>query len=1103
MMAPETSFIYIALMWTLPYHMDSQGLSNEAGSQRTSQETDQQLLINEVNPDNPGLDTKEYVELYHTSGGRVSLDGYVMVLYNGNGNIAYKVLNLTGHMTNDKGFFLIGSSSVVPKPTIFLPSNTIQNGPDGIALYCGGGPYREGMKVTNVGLVDAIVHKSKKNDEADILLNVLTPGKEAFLEDAAFWTNDESIERCLGPDLQWTFQVAKPSPGKENFCSSSRTFNLPRAVINEVCTVASPDEFEFIELRGLPSTSFNGLVLVLMDGATNTVYFSMDIIGKTSSNGLFLVGPAGSNIPVNQPFPVNTSRLLFWTSPAAVALYSGDSSDFPPGTPLMDKLLIDALVYGKQEAMDRELLNFLTPRKSAFHQSNISLQGGSSISRCDCCQLVRDSAAYVSSSPTPGQSNDCPTRDFHQEITYCLKVTECSLWVPDSQISYDIRFSLAGNIENICSCGVSMGYIKDSSVSCQGAGLVFKALLIAKSSSQLQQLHSAFHTHVGREETIIIAGRSAVVDQDCLHAQGTTAKPSGSSSRSPYSDQSELLINELNADNPGSQEDEEYIELLHTARTANTTLDGYWLVLYNGNNNQAYKMLNLTGYQTGTGGYFLVGSARVSPKPAITLPPNTVQNGPDAVALYYSWEPLYAEGMLVTDRGLVDAMVYTSRGLDSVEGLLQVLTPGQEVLLEDAVVGTGDESLSRCHNLLPRNQISYQVTITTPLKDNVCLSSTVSPPTTLPTLHPATLPLDLPQVVINELNTANGLETAFIELRGPPHTNLSGFVVVLFDGLDNKAYATIPLQGLTGANGLFVIGSPSGIVPVPDQLLPVAVQRGPDAVALYYGNPSGFPVRIPVSRKGLVDSLVYTSGDNTDKELLDVLTPGYYMAHEDESSLGGSTSLSRCSCCEVNVPSVYAISAPTPGAKNDCPTANFSMDISLCLQTHNCTAWIESYEKRLHDLKLVLTRSIEDQCHCGISMVYLTGVIFTCNSRVLILSGKVQARSQEQLQTIRQEYWNFISRHQFIYVAGNQVGIDKNCSGPHVTFSTPPAPVPSPVQAAEKTGSLAAWEISVIVLGLLLICLIAGLGSLYYMKRRPSNYTTIEMNNRRENLVEF
>lgn len=50
------------------------------------QETKHTLLINEVNADSPGVDTAEFVELYHTSGQTAHLDGYYLVLYNGNRN---------------------------------------------------------------------------------------------------------------------------------------------------------------------------------------------------------------------------------------------------------------------------------------------------------------------------------------------------------------------------------------------------------------------------------------------------------------------------------------------------------------------------------------------------------------------------------------------------------------------------------------------------------------------------------------------------------------------------------------------------------------------------------------------------------------------------------------------------------------------------------------------------------------------------------------------------------------------------------------------------------------------------------------------------------
>lgn len=259
------------------------------------QKTEHTLLINEVNADSPGEDTSEFVELYHTSGQTARLDGYYLVFYNGNGNQAYKVLNLQGQVTNSQGFFLVGSSSV--SPAIVIPKNTVQNGPDAIALYYGKGNYKEGMSVTSYGLVDALVHKTKKMDRADTLVRVLTPGRGAFLEDSTFRTMDESIERCRGADSQWIFQVAVPTPGTDNHCILTSQLNASAVLISEVFAASSSEEFEFIELQGPHSTELRDIVLVLIDGRTKDIYFTMDVYGKTSLDGLLLIGPARSKTP--------------------------------------------------------------------------------------------------------------------------------------------------------------------------------------------------------------------------------------------------------------------------------------------------------------------------------------------------------------------------------------------------------------------------------------------------------------------------------------------------------------------------------------------------------------------------------------------------------------------------------------------------------------------------------------------------------------------------------------------------------------------------------------------------------------------------------------
>lgn len=269
---------------------NSQNLINDQKMKTT-------LLINEVNADNPGEDTMEYLELYHVSGQKVALKGYHLVLYNGKGNIAYRVLDLGDFSTDDQGFLLVGSGNLVPRPAIILSKGIIQNGPDAIALYFGRSDLYVGMPVNNENLVDALVHKSNKRDKADELVRVLTPGTEPFLEDSLFRTTDESLERCQRVDSQRFFQLGAPTPGADNHCIHFSELNASVVLINEVKLATSPGDAEFVELQGHPSVEVKDLVLVLVEGSTQKIYSVMEVKGETSPDGLLLLGSRLSKTP--------------------------------------------------------------------------------------------------------------------------------------------------------------------------------------------------------------------------------------------------------------------------------------------------------------------------------------------------------------------------------------------------------------------------------------------------------------------------------------------------------------------------------------------------------------------------------------------------------------------------------------------------------------------------------------------------------------------------------------------------------------------------------------------------------------------------------------
>ncbi|XP_068765233.1 uncharacterized protein [Struthio camelus] len=1040
------------------------------------QKTEHTLLINEVNADSPGEDTSEFVELYHTSGQTAHLDGYYLVFYNGNGNQAYKVLNLQGKVTNSQGFFLIGSSSI--NPAMVIPKNTIQNGPDAIALYYGKGNYKEGMSVTSDGLVDALVHKIKKTDRADTLVSILTPDRDAFLEDPTFRTSDESIERCRGANSQWIFQVAMPSPGKDNHCILTSQLNASTVLISEVHAVSSSEEFEYIELQGPHSTTLRDIVLVLIDGRTKDIYFTMDVYGKTSPDGLLLIGPAQSKTPVDLPFPQNTSSPILRDGANAIALYRGNSSSVVLGKALPVSGLLDAFVYTSNEGPDPELLEILTPGRPAYEKKWHQL-GDVSMSQCNCCSVTRDSLSYVLSSPTPGKFNDCPSKRFSQTISFCLHVADCQEWLLKSE---EILMGLVQALDRSCSCGISVAYFKDSKAVCQDLGLVFTTLLNARSEDQLSSLLLAFKTFLESPRVLSFDRRNITAGSSCFKDINVPESPPGVPSHIPEGTQepsaqaAKLLISEINPDNPGGREDTEYVELFYTGRRR-FDLQGYWLVLYNGKNSLAYRVLDLSGYHTNELGYFLVGSGAVSPPPMIRLPSNTIQNGADAVALYYSNTTFYKVNMAVTAKGLVDAVVYTSRMSEKADQLIKVLVPGQSILYENDSHSTEDESLSRCNSLSAILQSSFQVTVMTPLQENSCSNSS------------ALLPSDS-AILINELCLVNSTAPyPFIELKGKPGASLKGHSLVFFSEKEGKTYASIPLWGTFGVTGLFVVTLDGG--PKHDEMKLTfkdisAASEGYSAIAVY--NTNLIPGDMKATSENLVDAVVYTCGPSTVGRHLNFLGPSYVVPCKDDRPL----SLSRCSCCNGSAELQFAVSDPTPGLQNICPQNSFAVDLNLCFLTPNCSTWTLNHERMLKSMGKMLLNSLEENCSCGVSELYLQELNLTCVDSLLKVSGQMWARLPEEQQSIIAWRQGFLASPHPFSVEGRMLKSSAEC----VALKSAPSML-------QSSSSFQGWEIALFVVGsLLLLLLLVGL-AFYFIRRHPLNYTSIEMNDRREIAADF
>jgi hypothetical protein len=139
--------------------------------------------------------------------------------------------------------------------------------------------------------------------------------------------------------------------------------------------------------------------------------------------------------------------------------------------------------------------------------------------------------------------------------------------------------------------------------------------------------------------------------------------------------QTTVVINEVNADNPGGNDTREFIELYGTP---NASLNGYSLVFCGGSTITYYYAIDLSPYSLDQYGFFVAGNALAS-NVDVTFANATLQNGADAVALYFAPITNFPNAGAISSNNLVDAVVYgtadapipaliTALGLNSIPG---------------------------------------------------------------------------------------------------------------------------------------------------------------------------------------------------------------------------------------------------------------------------------------------------------------------------------------------------------------------------------------------------------------------------------------------------
>lgn len=255
-----------------------------------------QVVINEFDSDTPSTDVKEFVE-FKSVLPNTSLNGYVLVFYDGSDNLSYLALDLDGITTNQNGIATIGGSQLSPVPNRYLPfDSAIQNGPDSVALYFGNGSdFPTDTPATMTNLVGVLIHKTNDVDPTSLMAAL---GATIAYDEGA--TSALATTQSIQRKVDGTYEVKVATPGVNNDGSgvlfNGITINASTANKNEgdsftitfttQSNVTSDLNFDFVLDNGTFTTAdFTGNTSVTIASGQNSAIKTIQIVDDVIDEG--------------------------------------------------------------------------------------------------------------------------------------------------------------------------------------------------------------------------------------------------------------------------------------------------------------------------------------------------------------------------------------------------------------------------------------------------------------------------------------------------------------------------------------------------------------------------------------------------------------------------------------------------------------------------------------------------------------------------------------------------------------------------------------------------------------------------------------------------
>ncbi len=340
------------------------------------------------------------IEIYNGTGAPVDLaaGAYTLELYSNGGVTAGSTATLTGTIAAGDVYVLANSQAV---PAVLAVADTTSgvinfNGDDAVVLR------KAGVAIDSFGQVG------------------VDPGTEwtggglndTLRRNAAICAGDADPTNAFDAAAEWaTFAQDTFDDLGLHTSDCSGGGGDPVLVINEVdADTPGTDTAEFIELYdgGVGSTDLTGTVIVLVNGSNDTSYLALDLDGlSTDADGYFVVCGDAATV-ANCDLDVTPNTDLIQNGADAVALYTGDATAFPNGTPITLDGLLDAFVYDTADADDAGLLALLNAGQGQVDENALGTKDTDSNQRCpNGSGGARNTDSYAQFAPTPSSSNLC------------------------------------------------------------------------------------------------------------------------------------------------------------------------------------------------------------------------------------------------------------------------------------------------------------------------------------------------------------------------------------------------------------------------------------------------------------------------------------------------------------------------------------------------------------------------------------------------------------------------------------------------------------------------------------------------------------------------